>query len=93
MGETFLGWVNSGFSFAQMVASLIMGYWCEKRNAKEPIFLSIILLAAGSLLYSYAETFGKNGIWVILGGRVLLGLNAGTEVVDYQIMFSFYEVF
>jgi len=56
-----------------------MGYWCEKRNAKEPIFLSIILLAAGSALYSYAEAFESKGIWVVFGGRLLLGLNGGNS--------------
>lgn len=72
-----MGWVNAGYSLAQMAASIIMGYWCEKRNGKEPIYLSIILLAGGSLLYSYADAFGEKGIWCVLGGRLLLGLNAG----------------
>lgn len=79
MNETFLGWVNAGYSFAQMVASLVMGYWCQKRRAIEPIVASIIFLAAGSALYSYAEAFGKKGIWVVLGGRIILGLSAGIQ--------------
>ncbi|XP_066920720.1 major facilitator superfamily domain-containing protein 8-like isoform X1 [Clytia hemisphaerica] len=85
VSESFLGWVNAGYSFAQMVSGIFMGYWCEKRNAKEPIFVSIILLAAGSLLYSYAETFGKKGIWVVLGGRVLLGTSAGVVAVSRAV--------
>lgn len=75
--ETFLGWVNAGYSFAQMIASVLMGYWSEKRNAKEPMHMSILLLALGSGLYSYAEAFGRNGVWILLLARVLLGLSAG----------------
>lgn len=77
VSETFLGWVNASFSFAQMISSLIMGYWSEKRNAKEPLFVSTILVACGGVLYAYAEAFEENGIWIVLGGRILFGLSAG----------------
>ena len=77
VSETFLGWVNASFSFSQMISSLIMGYWSEKRNAKEPLFVSTVLVACGGVLYAYAEAFGKNGTWIVLGGRILFGLSAG----------------
>ena len=60
-----------------MISSLIMGYWCSKRNAKEPLYLSTVLVGGGGLLYAYAEAFGKNGIFIVLGGRILFGLGAG----------------
>lgn len=75
--ETFLGWVNSGFSLAQLVCSVIFGYWCDKRPSIEPLLLSIVLLAVGSGLYAYAEAFGTVGIWIVLGARILLGCSAG----------------
>lgn len=77
MNETFLGWVNAGYSLAQMVSSFTMGYWSEKRRPIEPILIGIVCLGVGSGLYSYAGAFGTNGLWVVLGARVILGFGAG----------------
>ena len=76
--ETYLGWVNAGFSFGQLAASIFFGYWADRRKSIEPMMLSVLLLIIGNILYGYSEAFGKNGIYVVCGARVLLGLSAGT---------------
>ena len=85
--ESYLGWVNAGYSFGQLVGSVLFGYWSDKRRAIEPLLLSILLLIVGSGLYGYAEVFGKNGIYVVCAARVILGLSAGI-IQSYLIYFT-----
>jgi len=75
--ETYLGWVNAAYSLGQMLASILFGYWCDRRPSIEPMMLSTLLLLVGSILYGYAESFGLNGIYVVLAARFVLGISAG----------------
>lgn len=72
-----MGYINAGYSLSQMVSSVIFGYWCDRRRGIEPLVLSCVLLALGSGLYAYAQPFGADGIWVVFGARLMLGLSAG----------------
>lgn len=81
VSEPFMGYINAGYSLSQMVSSVIFGYWCDRRRGIEPLVLSCVLLALGSGLYAYAQPFGADGIWVVFGARLMLGLSAGSVSV------------
>lgn len=61
-----------------MLASILFGYWCDRRPSIEPMMLSTLLLLVGSILYGYAESFGVKGVYVVLAARFVLGISAGT---------------
>uniref|UniRef100_T2M975 Major facilitator superfamily domain-containing protein 8 n=1 Tax=Hydra vulgaris TaxID=6087 RepID=T2M975_HYDVU len=79
VSETFYGWVNAAFSFAQMLFSFMFGYWCDRRSSKEPLMVSFILMISGYIIYAYAQT--KGGLWFVLVGRILVGCSAGNVAV------------
>ncbi|XP_065653173.1 major facilitator superfamily domain-containing protein 8-like [Hydra vulgaris] len=79
VSETFYGWVNAAFSFAQMLFSFMFGYWCDRRSSKEPLMVSFILMISGYIIYAYAQT--KGGLWFVLVGRILVGCSAGNIAV------------
>ena len=75
--ESFLGWVSAIFGIGQTISAFGFGYWTEKRPSIEPMTFSLVFLFIGSVLYSYAQAFGKKGIYVVLVARLILGISAG----------------
>ena len=60
-----------------MIGSFLFGIWCQYLPAIQPLLFSLLITAAGSLLYGYGDSFGSDGVNVILIARLLLGLSAG----------------
>jgi len=75
--EQFLGWINAGYSFSNLIAAMAMGYICERVNPTLPIIMCIVLRILGCVLYIYADGFGTNGIWVLFAARIFHGLSQG----------------
>ena len=76
-----MGWVNAAYSLAQMISSIIYGYWSDCRPSIQPILFSLVFLGLGSGLYAYAEVFSAQGIYAILAARILLGFSAGKQTL------------
>ena len=43
----------------------------------EPLIVSTVSLIVGSILYSYAQAFGDNGLYVVLIARIMQGMSSG----------------
>ena len=79
MTESYLGWVTSAYSLGRLLASIVFGYWSDKRRAMESLIVSIVLLIVGSILYCCAQAFGDNGLYVVLIARTMQGMSSGTN--------------
>ena len=69
--------MTSSYSLGRLLASVVFGYWSDKRRAMEPLIVSTILLIVGSILYSYAQAFGDKGLYVVLIARTMQGMSSG----------------
>lgn len=75
--ELYLGIVTASYPCGQFLTSFVFGCWSNKRRSIEPLLFSVVLLAAGSLMYGFAEVFAEKGIYVVLVARILQGLSSG----------------
>ena len=91
--ESYLGWVTSAYSLGRLLASIVFGYWSDKRRAMEPLIVSIVLLIVGSILYCYAEAFGDNGLYVVLIARIMQGMSSGINCGSNQQRCTIKKVF
>ena len=72
----FLGYIVAAFSFGQLVAAPIFGWWSNHRSVMEPVIMSLIISIIGGILYTYAEAF-EDGKWVLLFSRLIIGIGSG----------------
>ena len=73
---SFLGFIVAAFSFGQLVAAPIFGFWSNHRPVMEPVIVSLVVSLGGSILYTYAEAF-EDGKWVLLFSRLIIGIGSG----------------
>lgn len=65
------------------LGAVVLGVYADKAGRKAALFLTIMIMAAGTLLIAIAPTYAAIGIGaplIILAGRVLQGFSAGGEV-------------
>jgi ceroid-lipofuscinosis MFS transporter 7 len=74
----FLGWVIAVFSFGQLVGSPLFGFWSDKRPAREPLIVALLVNVIFNVLYSYCGAFpsGLAG-WIMLVSRAMVGFTTG----------------
>ena len=75
---TFLGWIVAAYSFGQLIASPLFGFWADKRPTREPLIIALIINVVFNVLYSYCGAF-RSGIssWIMLVSRAMVGFGAG----------------
>lgn len=81
----FLGWVVAAYSFGQLVASPVFGFWADKRPTREPLLVALVLNTVFSLLYCYigAIPAGIAG-YILIVARAMVGFGAGA--IRYLVM-------
>ena len=65
------------------LGAVVIGVYGDKAGRKAALFLTIMIMAAGTLLIAIAPTYAAMGIGaplMILAGRVLQGFSAGGEI-------------
>lgn len=65
------------------LGAVVLGIYADKAGRKAALFLTIMIMAAGTLLIAIAPTYAAIGIGaplIIMAGRVLQGFSAGGEV-------------
>ena len=74
----FLGWVIAAFSFGQLVGSPFLGFWADKRPAREPLIVALLINLIFNVLYSDCGAF-PSGVagWIMLVSRAMVGFAAG----------------
>ena len=75
---SLLGWVVASYSVGQLVASPFFGLWSARRQAREPLVVSLILQVGSNVFYAYVQSVskGNGGAYLILA-RVLMGFASG----------------
>jgi len=71
----FVAGVVGGFSVGRLVGGILLGYWFNKRGAKNVLFWCFAVSALANLLYSMADPLHEK--WIILGSRVVVGFGSG----------------
>jgi len=66
----------AAFSFGQLVAAPIFGWWSNHRPVMEPMIVSLTICTCGGIFYAYAEAF-DDGKWVLLFSRLIIGIGSG----------------
>ena len=74
----FLGWVVAAYSFGQLLASPVFGFWADRRRTREPLLAALILNVLFSLLYCYTGAIpaGIAG-YILIVARAMVGFGAG----------------
>lgn len=74
----FLGWVVASYSFGQLVASPLFGFWADKRPVREPMLVAMVINIVFSLLYCYCDAIpaGVSG-YILIVSRAMVGFGAG----------------
>lgn len=65
------------------LGAIVIGVYGDKAGRKAALFLTIMIMAAGTLLIAVAPTYAAIGVGaplMILAGRVLQGFSAGGEI-------------
>lgn len=65
------------------LGAILIGIYADKAGRKAALFLTIMIMAAGTLLIAIAPTYAAIGIGaplIILVGRILQGFSAGGEI-------------
>jgi predicted MFS family arabinose efflux permease len=73
VNQSWTGWavaVNSGGTF---LASPILGKWTDWRGVKEALFISLIVMIGGNIMYALSQD-----VWMLLASRFIVGCAAGT---------------
>lgn len=61
--------VNSGGTF---VASPVLGKWTDWRGVKEALFVSLVVMIGGNVMYAVSQNE-----WMLLAARFVVGCAAG----------------
>jgi predicted MFS family arabinose efflux permease len=61
--------VNSGGTF---LASPLLGKWTDSRGVKEALFISLIVMIGGNIMYALSQD-----VWMLLASRFIVGCAAG----------------
>ena len=78
---SLLGWVVASYSVGQLVASPCFGLWSARRQAREPLVVSLLLQVGSNLFYAYVQSVSKDhGGGYLVVARVLMGLASGEWV-------------
>ncbi len=79
-GLELYGWVFSGFLLASLLGIVMAGEWADKKGPELPMFLGLLIFAAGLSLSAIAST-----MLVFILGRVLQGLGGGAMTVALYV--------
>ena len=79
----------AAYSFGQLLASPFFGFWADKRPAREPLIIALLINVIFSVLYSYCGAF-PSGVagWIMLVSRAMVGFGAGPNMVVCVCMWS-----
>jgi len=69
--KSMVGWAVAVNSAGTFLASPVLGKWADKRGVREAIFVSLIVMIIGNLLYSISMN-----VWVLLVARFIVGCAA-----------------
>lgn len=71
----------ASYSVGQLVASPCFGLWSARRQAREPLVVSLLLQVGSNLFYAYMQSVSRDhgGGYLVLV-RVLMGLASGEWV-------------
>ncbi len=78
--KLFYGFSMSCFSAARLLTMPILGYWSDKRPMLEPLIFSVVVSILGNILYALA--WGLDTAWLILVGRIFVGIGAANVTVS-----------
>lgn len=70
-----LGFLVGIYSAGRLAGSLGLGWWFNKRGAKEALIISLTIAVAGNFLYSLANLF--DSFVVLLMSRLVIGFGTG----------------
>jgi len=77
----YYGWVVAVYSAGQFVSSPFFGFWSNKRDAREPLILSIVISIVGNILYSIVYKFNGKAVIIMAIARCIVGIGAGNVSV------------
>lgn len=79
---SFLGWVVAAYSFGQLVASPLFGFWADRRPAREPLFVALVINVVFSVLYCYCGAIpaGISG-YILIVSRAMVGFGAAVAAI------------
>ena len=68
----------AAYSFGQLVASPLFGFWADKRPTREPLLVALVINVVFSLLYCYCGAIpaGISG-YILIVARAMVGFGAG----------------
>ncbi|KAF2073938.1 hypothetical protein CYY_004762 [Polysphondylium violaceum] len=75
------GWVVAVYSAGQFLSSPFFGYWSNKRDAREPLIVSIIISIVGNILYAIVYKFNGKAVIIMAIARFIVGIGAGNVSV------------
>ena len=72
----------AGYCFGQLVAAPILGFWSDRRSAKEPLIVCFSVSIAANIAYCYASALPSGGEYVVIVARIAMGGCAGKYNYD-----------
>uniref|UniRef100_F1L2H8 Major facilitator superfamily domain-containing protein 8 n=1 Tax=Ascaris suum TaxID=6253 RepID=F1L2H8_ASCSU len=77
----FFGWITATYSFGQMLACWVFGYWNQKTMSTiKPACCGLVLMAIGNFVYGILPTLPSNYRWYMLAARFVAGIGSGNAV-------------
>lgn len=74
----FFGWITATYSFGQMLACWVFGYWNQKTMSTiKPACCGLVLMAIGNFVYGILPTLPSNYRWYMLAARFVAGIGSG----------------
>lgn len=72
--KRFLGYVVGTYSAGRLIGSILLGWWYNKRGAKEVLIVSLVCSIIGNVMYSLSSV---TNLWMIFISRTLVGFGTG----------------
>uniref|UniRef100_A0A914DXI8 Major facilitator superfamily (MFS) profile domain-containing protein n=1 Tax=Acrobeloides nanus TaxID=290746 RepID=A0A914DXI8_9BILA len=75
--ETFFGYIVAIYSFGQIIASPLTGFWSNKiKQITLPLYIGLGLMFVGNAMYLSIELVPSNRKYLLLFGRFITGLGS-----------------
>ena len=81
------GWVISAFPIASLVLSLPMGVLSDKLGARVTVFVALLMMVAGNVIY----ILPIRSTWTLIGGRALAGAGSACRVACLAWVSKMYD--
>ncbi|WP_236794849.1 MFS transporter [Amycolatopsis sp. GM8] len=82
-GQALYSWPFTAFLIASVIATVLSGRWCDRRGPSLALIAGPAIFLAGLVLCGNAQNMA-----MLLGGRVLQGLGAGTVLVAVSLLIA-----